>query len=97
MSCTWASSAPVAASWAGEVEVFLVANQVSGPVVEAAVVSLNMSGRRSADGGVRAYVLAAALDARAYANGGGARADVGASRARAYATEGRAVRWSQCE
>jgi hypothetical protein len=32
--------------------------------------------------------LAAALDARAYANGGGARADAGASRARAYTTEG---------
>jgi hypothetical protein len=41
--------------------------------------------------------LAAALDARAYANGGGARVDAGASRARAYTTEGRAMWWSRCE
>jgi hypothetical protein len=56
-----------------EAEVFLVADQASGPVVEALAVSLTMGGWRNANGG-----------ARAYADGDGAHADAGASRAHAY-------------
>jgi hypothetical protein len=41
--------------------------------------------------------LAAALDACAYADGSGARVDAGASKAHAYATDERVVRWSRCE
>jgi hypothetical protein len=41
--------------------------------------------------------LAAALDARAYVDGGDSYADVGASGARAYVTEGRAVWWNRYE
>ena len=61
-------------------------------MVEAVAVSLTTGGRRSVAGGPHA-----ALDACAYADDDGARADTGASRARAYATEGQAVRWSRCE
>jgi hypothetical protein len=66
-------------------------------VVEATAVSLTTSKRHSAADELMCTRLAAALDARAYANSGGARVDAGASRARAHATEGRAVWWSQCE
>jgi hypothetical protein len=38
-----------------EAEVFIAADQASGPVVEAATVSLTMGGRCSAVGGARAY------------------------------------------
>jgi hypothetical protein len=41
--------------------------------------------------------LATTLNARAYADGGGARVGVGASRACAYATKGRVVRCGRAD
>jgi hypothetical protein len=66
-------------------------------VVEAAAVSLTTASGATWPVELVRTRLEAALDARAYEDNCDARADVGASRARAYMTEGRVVQWSRCE